>query len=257
MEVHHHSHQPKKIKEYLTEFLMLFVAVTMGFFAENLREHKVVEHRMEENYASLLEDLHQDQVKIQRLFSNSDSTEVNLVKLKYLLYRYHKNEIDWPQLKKGYNELGTLPSYATLFINNTTFKNMQSSGLLSYISNKELKSKLSYYYEVVFKRLEDNNKLFDQAGVAFFKEEIPHKRNIEIGRFRKDLLKDYPEQFSDNDKYAEYLLGLPIAKDILTSDRLIYAVDSYSGRYYDYHGILREIADKNKELAELIKSSAE
>jgi len=68
MEVHHHSHQPKKIKEYLTEFLMLFVAVTMGFFAENLREHKVVEHRMEENYASLLEDLHQDQVKIQRLF---------------------------------------------------------------------------------------------------------------------------------------------------------------------------------------------
>ncbi|MFM6941797.1 MAG: hypothetical protein ACKOW4_00650 [Aquirufa sp.] len=38
MEVHHHSHQPKSWKEYVQEFLMLFAAVTLGFFAENLRE---------------------------------------------------------------------------------------------------------------------------------------------------------------------------------------------------------------------------
>ena len=38
MEVHHHSHHPKKWKEYLTEFLMLFLAVSMGFIAENVRE---------------------------------------------------------------------------------------------------------------------------------------------------------------------------------------------------------------------------
>ena len=35
MEVHHHSHHPKKWKEYATEFIMLFAAVTLGFFAEN------------------------------------------------------------------------------------------------------------------------------------------------------------------------------------------------------------------------------
>ncbi|MEY3739101.1 MAG: hypothetical protein RL544_1879 [Bacteroidota bacterium] len=28
MEVHHHSHHPKKWKEYVTEFLMLFLAVS-------------------------------------------------------------------------------------------------------------------------------------------------------------------------------------------------------------------------------------
>ena len=38
MEVHHHSHHPKKWKEYITEFLMLFLAVTLGFLAEYLRE---------------------------------------------------------------------------------------------------------------------------------------------------------------------------------------------------------------------------
>ena len=42
MEVHHHPdlhHKPKKWKEYFLEFLMIFLAVTLGFFAENLREH--------------------------------------------------------------------------------------------------------------------------------------------------------------------------------------------------------------------------
>jgi hypothetical protein len=44
MEVHHHpdlSHGPKSWKRYLLEGLMIFVAVTLGFFAEQLREHFV------------------------------------------------------------------------------------------------------------------------------------------------------------------------------------------------------------------------
>jgi hypothetical protein len=37
MEVHHHPHVEKKsFKEYLLEGLMIFVAVTMGFFAETI-----------------------------------------------------------------------------------------------------------------------------------------------------------------------------------------------------------------------------
>jgi len=42
MEVHHHpqlEHKPKPWKEYLLEGFMIFIAVMMGFFAENLREH--------------------------------------------------------------------------------------------------------------------------------------------------------------------------------------------------------------------------
>jgi len=40
MEVHHHPdlhHKPKKWKEYFLEFLMIFLAVTLGFFAESYR----------------------------------------------------------------------------------------------------------------------------------------------------------------------------------------------------------------------------
>lgn len=48
MEVHHPHHIPKKLKEYLTEFIMLFAAVTLGFVAENLREHQIENQRAKE-----------------------------------------------------------------------------------------------------------------------------------------------------------------------------------------------------------------
>src|SRR5882762_10075503 len=47
MEVHHHPNVEKKnFKEYLLEGLMIFLAVTMGFFAESLREN-IANHERE------------------------------------------------------------------------------------------------------------------------------------------------------------------------------------------------------------------
>ncbi len=65
MEVHHHSHKPKNWKEYITEFIMLFAAVTLGFLAENLREHQVIEHRKDQNLLAMIDDLKQDSIEIE------------------------------------------------------------------------------------------------------------------------------------------------------------------------------------------------
>ena len=72
MEVHHHPKAGKKnFKEYFLEFLMIFLAVTMGFIAENLREHFVERKREKEYMISLVRDLHSDITKINaRLNSN-------------------------------------------------------------------------------------------------------------------------------------------------------------------------------------------
>jgi hypothetical protein len=61
MEVHHHPHVEKKsFKEYFLEFLMIFLAVTMGFIAENIREH-FVNSEKEKNYMEgMLQDLEKD-----------------------------------------------------------------------------------------------------------------------------------------------------------------------------------------------------
>ena len=68
MEVHAHSHTPRKNwTHYLWEFFMLFLAVTAGFFVENQREH-MVEHRREKEFmVSLVKDLDLDTVQFSRL----------------------------------------------------------------------------------------------------------------------------------------------------------------------------------------------
>ena len=60
MEVHHHSHHPKKWKEYVTEFIMLFAAVTLGFFAENIREHFAEEQKANDLIETVAKDLKSD-----------------------------------------------------------------------------------------------------------------------------------------------------------------------------------------------------
>lgn len=61
MEVHHHTHHPKKWKEYFWEFFMLFLAVFCGFLAEIQVEH-YVEHQREQKFVSqLMLDLQSDE----------------------------------------------------------------------------------------------------------------------------------------------------------------------------------------------------
>ena len=58
MEVHHHTHAAhgkKNWKSYFWEFLMLFLALTLGFFVENQREH-YIEHIRAKKYAHMLID---------------------------------------------------------------------------------------------------------------------------------------------------------------------------------------------------------
>src|SRR6201992_20976 len=65
MEVHHHpqlEHKPKPWKEYLLEGLMIFLAVTMGFFAESLRENIDRKEKEKQYIESLVRELKQDSV---------------------------------------------------------------------------------------------------------------------------------------------------------------------------------------------------
>jgi hypothetical protein len=65
MEVHHHRRVEKKnVKEYLVEGFMIFVAVTLGFFAENIREKVTEQHRAREFAVSMVNDLEADTTEL-------------------------------------------------------------------------------------------------------------------------------------------------------------------------------------------------
>jgi len=86
MEVHHHAHsERKKWTHYLWEFLMLFLAVTLGFFVENQREH-LVEHQREKQFVqSLFNDIKADTVNLERIINSRNKKEYALDSLSYLM----------------------------------------------------------------------------------------------------------------------------------------------------------------------------
>src|SRR5262245_46917424 len=77
MEVHHHphvesmsaGHTGKRFKEYFLEFIMIFLAVSLGFFAENFRE--TIGNREKEKHfmRSLIADLQVDTAELVRNIS--------------------------------------------------------------------------------------------------------------------------------------------------------------------------------------------
>jgi hypothetical protein len=122
MEVHHHSHKPKKVSEYFTEFIMLFAAVTLGFFAENLREHYVEKEREEKFIEIVHEDLLSDinalkkihkryQIRIKRedtlinLLSNPNFKRTNdlyyLARINSIREFFHPSKNGFQQLKNA------------------------------------------------------------------------------------------------------------------------------------------------------------
>ena len=74
MEVHHPHHptHKKKWSEYIIEFVMLFTAVTLGFFAENLREHTIIKERLAQNKIAILKDLKQDAITIDSILVQNE-----------------------------------------------------------------------------------------------------------------------------------------------------------------------------------------
>jgi hypothetical protein len=260
MEVHlaHHPTHKKKISEYFLEFFMLFFAVTLGFFAENYREHSIIEHRMQENYAAIIVDLEQDNLKIDSIFIEGKNG-INLITLSHVLYKYKTGAFSEKELLDSIYNIKTIPGYTTLFVNNTTFKNMQSSGLLSYVDNKELKTDLSYYYEVIFKKLYDNNKLFDDVGINYLDKYLIFNHGAGIRKWQSDMYQQLgPENgFIDSKEYRKFLLGLKSSKAILTSDDFVYATNVYISRYFGYQRILTAVKANNNKLIQQLKSELE
>jgi len=86
MEVHAHSHTPgKKWTHYFWEFFMLFLAVTLGFLVENLREH-FVEHQREKQFIqSLFNDIKADTANLTRIINARTVKEHSLDSLSYLM----------------------------------------------------------------------------------------------------------------------------------------------------------------------------
>ena len=147
MEVHH-AHHPthkKKWSEYTLEFFMLFFAVTLGFFAENQREHMIENHRAKQYMQSLFEDLKKDTALFKRL-EKYDQNQVNKIDTSISIFNGGVWNDSTVKLIYVVN-LRTLGNI-TLNINERAASQLKNAGGMRLIQNQNLSNKIAAYWEL-------------------------------------------------------------------------------------------------------------
>lgn len=145
MEVHHHSHHPKKWKEYLTEFIMLFTAVTLGFFAENQREHYIEGHRAIQFMESFMEDLSKDKIEVSnaRRYATTQSNNIDTA-----ISLLTKGEWTPENIKTMYRvSLKTSGNRPITFIDRTSAQ--LRSGGMRLIEDKNVSNLITEYWQLI------------------------------------------------------------------------------------------------------------
>lgn len=147
MEVHQHAHHEgkKNWRSYFWEFLMLFMAVTLGFFVENQREHYNERLRAKEFSKTLVKDLQGDTAAIH---AQKKSAEIYIAIADSLL-ALSKIKLE--------GRVASQFSFYTRFVywtvpitwNRATFEQIKNSGSLRYFKNYQLLEKIMKYDALV------------------------------------------------------------------------------------------------------------
>ena len=194
MEVHHPHHptHKKKWSEYVTEFVMLFAAVTLGFFVENYREHYVEKMREDQFILDIRKDIIFDSVQLSRL-----DRQHKLRRSYYdsLLVIYKKG--NWikeiPSLLK-YNSV--LSGKITWEPRQETYKQLISTGSLRFFSDRKFVEELKEY-EIQLAKLAFRRQRFLQHMYDFY-EPINQKHFITLYDRPEDNFKVVTEFLNGN-----------------------------------------------------------
>ena len=154
MEVHHHPEVEKKgFKEYVLEGLMIFLAVLMGFIAENIREN-ITEHNRAKEYAeTMVADLKGDTATLKDFISYYGFAVKKSDTLMQLLSASEIKEITggklyWYGLSGG--------AKATFVPNDATFQQLKSSGSLRFFK-KSIAHEIANYDQLCRKSLRNQD----------------------------------------------------------------------------------------------------
>ncbi len=154
MEVHHHPKVEKKnFKEYFFEFVMIFLAVTLGFFAESLREHVNDNSKEHEYINALKKDLATDTVNLST-WMQAFNSRINEYDLLISMLRDPQHIADGAKLYYT----SRITTRGTVFEdNNNTMIQLNISGNFRLIRHKAAAEKIVAYQNDIddYKRINE------------------------------------------------------------------------------------------------------
>jgi hypothetical protein len=213
MEVHHHPEVEKKgFKEYLLEGLMIFLAVFMGFIAENVRE-SVVEHNREKEYVrEMVNNLKYDTIRCDKNLAADEVTCRGLDSFRHELQKAIAGNVNGNKLY--YFSMSSSHVLGRATFNISAYTELRNSGSLRLIADKKLVTEISDYY--------DRRVMATQSLAPVDLREELRKTNAEFFNWAyfDDYIKEFDHKtanFAENYDYEKILTMTPAPKLLNTN----------------------------------------
>ena len=211
MEVHHHPHIPthaKPWKEYLLEGLMIFVAVTLGYGAENVREHYVETKKALISAKNLYVDVTYDSIGYAGIKRNRDRQD-SCFEIINAYYNNNKLDKEIPAVyaAHGYMSLRMLHQMNTLALDE-----VKSSGTLKFLESDELKAAIQRYAS-----LGAGLKLREQREFGYIDRMLDP---ISINNFKFNFLRLAGDNFKIDSNKIVITIPIPANLKIMKKDQL-------------------------------------
>jgi hypothetical protein len=254
MEVHHHPdlhHKSKPWKEYLLEGLMIFLAVTLGFFAENFRESRVDAETEKHTIESLLLCLASDTIQMENIIGENTLIVKHLDNFNKLKNAdISRGDAKREFLSESINGLTSDPFFKT---NDAALEQLKSSGMFRLIHKQSIIDSILKY------DIKNKSTVNQEADYYyFFKEALTSSRavlDLSILRDTAHLKYNFTKKGIDFEFKNIDDIAINTDKDKINNlygivALLAAAVDSYVGH-------LRDQLDYGKSLIDFLKKEYE
>lgn len=192
------------MKGYLVEFVLVFAAIVLGFFAENLREYYSDRQKEKEFAQLLLEDLRTDSLNLAKAMENLNH---HISAHDTILSTLKADSYDQKNLLILIRQAGF---YGVILSANTTIEQLKGSGSSLYFRDKRFVSSLLKYYQIM-ENVEDRTRwlyIFTYDRLEPF--EVKHVNRMSLTFMSQDSIRRGGLPMDNTFKAAEQFKSLYI-----------------------------------------------
>lgn len=225
-----------RIKKYFLDFLMLFLAVFMGFYAENLRDKYADKTKEKEYIKSMIEDVKADKKNLQVAIINNEHRKIHLDSLSQLCFDYKIENNDAIKLYKKYPVVLNRPDF--FHSTELTIQQLKNAGGMRLIQNKKAVNAI-LQYDFKNKKVKNQQKYYEN----YQNNTINLGLNIFNYQKTRELFLLYQKRSIEEIEISDFKL---LNKNTLVLTKFGNTVSMYSG-IVNYYTILLKDMDKQAD----------
>tara|TARA_B100000676_G_scaffold152686_1_gene150670 strand:+ start:10834 stop:11676 length:843 start_codon:yes stop_codon:yes gene_type:complete len=179
----------KLLVKYSLEFIVIVVGISVTFWIDEWNRNRLEEIQHIKDIESIIDDLENDSLVIDRVNISLDSGKIKTEKLIVLIEDNFNSKLNYKNYYNKIIDIGYLWTYQTFFMTDATYKSLISNGRINLFP-QQIHSSMNKYYEAIAKRINDHNKIVDDIAIRYYNYYHPFLTLFSYENFRYNVQSD-------------------------------------------------------------------